>query len=88
MQNVNIDSLGLQKYFQSLLQSLTEIVQDSALSTDSRLEGISKYNPVTNGNLQDVVWSPWKQELTEDEEEFTLVKYLSGIRWDEGILRL
>ncbi|KAK3105989.1 hypothetical protein FSP39_010321 [Pinctada imbricata] len=68
-----------------IIKTITNIVQDTTLSNDSKLEGISKYNAVTMGNLQDVVWSPWKQDLTEEEDHFSLVKYLSGHQLDEEL---
>ena len=49
------------------------IVQDTAFSENSRLQGISKYNAVTMDNLTSTILKD------DDQEAFNLVKYLGGI---------
>ena len=57
---------------------VAEIIQGTAFSEESKLEGISKFNASTLSNLQDTVWWKFKHNLTEDDNQFNLVKYLSG----------
>ncbi|KAJ8307479.1 hypothetical protein KUTeg_015563 [Tegillarca granosa] len=51
---------------------ITELVQSTAFSEHSKLEGISKYNATTLENLQ-ITLLPWKQV---EDEEVDIVKYL------------
>ncbi|XP_061177845.1 serine/threonine-protein kinase 11-interacting protein-like isoform X2 [Saccostrea echinata] len=62
----------------SFISLVTEIIQDTAFSEESKLEGISKFNADTLCNLQDTVWWKFKHNLTEDDNKFDLVRYLSG----------
>ncbi|XP_078333098.1 serine/threonine-protein kinase 11-interacting protein-like isoform X2 [Crassostrea virginica] len=62
----------------SFISLVTEIIQGTAFSEESKLEGISKFNASTLSNLQDTVWWKFKHNLTEDDNQFNLVKYLSG----------
>lgn len=62
----------------SFISLITEIIQGTAFSEDSKLEGISKFNAITLGNLQDTVWWKFKHNLSDQDNQFNLVRYLSG----------
>ncbi|CAC5369450.1 unnamed protein product [Mytilus coruscus] len=72
---------GRCKYFINLV---TSIVQDTAFSENSKLQGISKYNAVTMENLKSAI-----AESDEDEDrQFNLVRYLCGILVEEEDIRV
>uniref|UniRef100_K1QWS0 Serine/threonine kinase 11-interacting protein n=1 Tax=Magallana gigas TaxID=29159 RepID=K1QWS0_MAGGI len=62
----------------SFISLITEIIQGTAFSEDSKLEGISKFNATTLANLQDTVWWKFKHNLSDQDNQFNLVRYLSG----------
>lgn len=65
---------------------IPEIIQGTAFSEDSKLEGISKFNAITLGNLQDTVWWKFKHNLSDQDKQFNLVRYLSG-RFITGVYK-
>ncbi|XP_052092248.1 serine/threonine-protein kinase 11-interacting protein-like isoform X2 [Mytilus californianus] len=72
---------GRCKHFINLV---TSIVQDTAFSENSKLQGISKYNAATMENLKSAI-----AESDEDEDgQFNLVRYLCGILVEEEDIRV
>ncbi|XP_076093432.1 uncharacterized protein LOC143064473 [Mytilus galloprovincialis] len=72
---------GRCKYFINLI---TSIVQDTAFSENSKLQGISKYNAETMENLTSTI----AESDEEKDGQFELVRYLCGILVEEEDIRV
>ncbi|CAG2185846.1 unnamed protein product [Mytilus edulis] len=72
---------GRCKYFINLI---TSIVQDTAFSENSKLQGISKYNAETLENLTSTI----AESDEEEDGQFELVRYLCGILVEEEDIRV
>lgn len=76
----------LENYFASAMTKklffwIAGIVQDTAFSENSKLQGISKYNAETMENLTSTI----AESDEEKDGQFELVRYLCGILVEEGI---
>ncbi|OWF48594.1 serine/threonine-protein kinase 11-interacting protein-like isoform X2 [Mizuhopecten yessoensis] len=81
-----------EKRCKSYISLITGIVQSTAFSHGSRLEGISKYNATTLDNLRSTIITCDLEEgeIIEEDDSYVLVRYLSchrAVELDEDDIR-